>query len=339
MATVNDLWAGYSGLGTPAPVLTDGVLSVTNNITGANVTYRTTIPVPGGVTGTLSFFARAISGAGQAYAAFPTVSTLAGQMVIDTPELTRYEMPINVPATLDLGDLNVGFGFRNSQVGQIEVRTPVLTLSGRLDGDTPPSALANGAHALALTSAGYVVAGSPVSISDGSLARRLQMHGGDGGGPSGLHLGRWDGTSLGVVLATTKSRGAVGEHATVQDGDTIAAYQIRASDGETFQLSSQWIYGVGGPVSSGIVPGEVTLSVALTDGTARNLFGANALGNVRLGTNASLPANTTQGFLYIPSCNGEPSGVPSEAISNMRAMIWDRVGKHLYVYDGGWNMV
>lgn len=59
-----------------------------------------------------------------------------------------------------------------------------------------------------------------------------------------------------------------------------------------------------------------------------------SVGSVVLG--ASVATNATQGFAYLPSCAGTPTGTPVTQ-SGANAMVWDRTNKKLYVYDGGWN--
>lgn len=61
---------------------------------------------------------------------------------------------------------------------------------------------------------------------------------------------------------------------------------------------------------------------------------ADANGNVAIG-NAALATNATNGFLYIPSCAGTPTGVPTTK-TGRNAMVWDSTNKKLYVYDGSW---
>jgi hypothetical protein len=50
---------------------------------------------------------------------------------------------------------------------------------------------------------------------------------------------------------------------------------------------------------------------------------------------AALATNATDGFLYIPTCAGTPTGVPT-AYTGMSAIVFDTTNNKLYVYDGGW---
>ena len=53
------------------------------------------------------------------------------------------------------------------------------------------------------------------------------------------------------------------------------------------------------------------------------------------GTNAALTTNATDGFLYIPSCAGAPTGTPT-AYTGKVAMVFDTTNNKLYCYDSGW---
>jgi len=50
---------------------------------------------------------------------------------------------------------------------------------------------------------------------------------------------------------------------------------------------------------------------------------------------AALATNATNGFLYIPTCAGTPTGVPTAQTGTV-AMVFDTTNNKLYIYDGGW---
>jgi hypothetical protein len=56
-------------------------------------------------------------------------------------------------------------------------------------------------------------------------------------------------------------------------------------------------------------------------------------GNVRVGT-AALATTATNGFLYIPTCAGTPTGTPT-AITGLAPMVIDSTNNKLYIYSGG----
>lgn len=57
-------------------------------------------------------------------------------------------------------------------------------------------------------------------------------------------------------------------------------------------------------------------------------------GNVISGNQAALATNATDGFLYIPSCAGTPTGTPT-AITGKVPMVADTTNNKLYIYVGG----
>ena len=56
-------------------------------------------------------------------------------------------------------------------------------------------------------------------------------------------------------------------------------------------------------------------------------------GNVVVGS-AALATNATDGFLYIPTCAGTPTGTPT-AFTGRVPMVWDSTNKKFYIYSGG----
>jgi len=57
-------------------------------------------------------------------------------------------------------------------------------------------------------------------------------------------------------------------------------------------------------------------------------------GGLIVGT-AALATNATAGFLYIPTCAGTPTGVPTAQTGTV-PMVWDSTNKKFYIYDGSW---
>ncbi len=60
--------------------------------------------------------------------------------------------------------------------------------------------------------------------------------------------------------------------------------------------------------------------------------------SARLGAGAAELATTaTRGFLYVPTCNGVPTGVP-EVQAGMAPLVVDRANNRLYFYStGAWR--
>lgn len=74
---------------------------------------------------------------------------------------------------------------------------------------------------------------------------------------------------------------------------------------------------------NGVKKAEVTATVLKTTGIS-----------VVIGA-AALATSATDGFLYIPTCAGTPTGVPTAQTGTV-AMVYDTTNHRLYVYDGGW---
>ena len=57
-------------------------------------------------------------------------------------------------------------------------------------------------------------------------------------------------------------------------------------------------------------------------------------GNVIAGSSAALATNATDGFLYVPTCAGTPTGTPT-AITGMAPIVVNTTNNKLYFYSGG----
>jgi hypothetical protein len=60
------------------------------------------------------------------------------------------------------------------------------------------------------------------------------------------------------------------------------------------------------------------------------------LGSVVVGNTAAIATNATDGFLYVPTCAGTPTGVPT-AYTGKAAIVVDSTTHKLYFYDGAWR--
>lgn len=76
-------------------------------------------------------------------------------------------------------------------------------------------------------------------------------------------------------------------------------------------------------------------AVSLTYGTASRLIGlsVDTAGNIVSGSGASL-TTATDGFLYVPSCPGTPTGVPTVKTGRIPIVV-DSSNNKLYFYSGG----
>lgn len=60
--------------------------------------------------------------------------------------------------------------------------------------------------------------------------------------------------------------------------------------------------------------------------------------NLVLGSLSALATNATDGFTYIPTCAGAPSGAPT-AYTGKVAMVYDTTNNNFYIYNGAWKKV
>lgn len=90
-----------------------------------------------------------------------------------------------------------------------------------------------------------------------------------------------------------------------------------------------------GLVIRGLEGQEGGLLVIQTSALA-TVFEVSALGSVRIGQGLATAA--TDGFLYIPTSNGAPTGVPTAKTGTV-ALEYDRANNNLYVYNGAWKKV
>ena len=147
------------------------------------------------------------------------------------------------------------------------------------------------------------------AASDTYLTRKaaasLQMGAADAASPVAQTLGVQS-----VVAGTTDTAGA--------------AWTINGSQGTGT--------GAGGSIIMRTAP-------AGTTGSSQNALAARLTltgpGSVVIGA-AAIATDATDGFLYIPSCAGTPTGTPT-AHTGMVPIVWDSTNDKLYVFDTSWK--
>ena len=55
--------------------------------------------------------------------------------------------------------------------------------------------------------------------------------------------------------------------------------------------------------------------------------------------NAALATSATDGFMYIPTCAGTPTGTPTNHVTGTLPMIYDTTNHKFWMYDAGWKGV
>jgi hypothetical protein len=139
----------------------------------------------------------------------------------------------------------------------------------------------------------------------------------------------------GPVFTFAKSRNATaGSHTVVQSGDTVADLRFEGSDGTSFIRAAQIRVSVGTTPGTTDMPGNLLLMTTPDgSGTPAERLQCDYLGNVTINT-AAVATTATDGFLYIPTCAGTPTGVPT-AKTGRAAVVYDSTNNLLYVNDGG----
>lgn len=72
--------------------------------------------------------------------------------------------------------------------------------------------------------------------------------------------------------------------------------------------------------------------------TVTSVFQVTQLGSTVIGSNSALATNATDGFLYIPTSAGAPTGTPTAKTGKV-AMEYDTSNNFLYVYNGAWKKI
>lgn len=96
---------------------------------------------------------------------------------------------------------------------------------------------------------------------------------------------------------------------------------------------------IGGGTGSGYAANSVVFYTATNDTTVTGTerMKIDKSGNVVI-NNAAIATNATDGFLYIPSCAGTPTGVPT-TYTGRTAMVYDSTNNKMYIYNGAWKSV
>jgi hypothetical protein len=74
----------------------------------------------------------------------------------------------------------------------------------------------------------------------------------------------------------------------------------------------------------------------ISNGSRRVLVKSS--GSVNLAPNGALPVNASEGFTYIPTCAGVPTGVPSVEVGSV-PMVYDTTNNSFYIFNGTWKKV
>jgi len=196
------------------------------------------------------------------------------------------------------------------------------------------STVVGGAEAWRTVNGGQIIVGYTASVTTG-VTGNFQMHGATAAKSSFVNA-RWQNAAGGAGNILVKSRsGTIGLNAIVQNGDTLGFVSFVGDDGASFITGANITAQVDG------TPGISDMPTLLAFSTTQNGSGSvtermriDNAGNVIVNT-AALVTTATDGFLYIPSCPGTPTGVPTSYTGRL-PMVFDSTNNRLYIYDGSW---
>lgn len=202
---------------------------------------------------------------------------------------------------------------------------------------------------------GYLIASGSVTAGGGYV----QSVGGGGGGA--LQDSNWGGTpgvfaTSAGILGWTSSSDPTGSPDTFLTRPAAATVKLGAADaaspvaqtltvqsvvaGTSNTAGTDWTFqgskGTGTGAGGSII---FKTSPAGSTGTSQNAGAAaltlNAPGSAVVGS-AAIATSATDGFLYIPTCAGTPTGTPTTFTGRI-AMVYDTTNHQFWFYDSGWK--
>jgi hypothetical protein len=150
----------------------------------------------------------------------------------------------------------------------------------------------------------------------------------------GLALTKWANTITGNAVVISRSRGqTVGTQVTVNNNDTLGEFISQGSDGTNFIPAASISAVVDGTPGTNDMPGRLVFSTT-ADGAATSTerMRITSAGNIVAGGSAALATTASNGFLYVPTCAGTPTGTPT-TITGMAPIVVDTTNNKLYFYS------
>lgn len=177
--------------------------------------------------------------------------------------------------------------------------------------------------------------GYPTSLDSGLGGRFYAVH---GSGDWGFVLARAKADTGFANLALYHTRGATADvKSALVSGDGLGRLSFQGAVNSTTVLRGAEIWTVvSGTPSGTALPTDIVFYTSSTGAVAAR-GRISAAGNFVVG-DAGLGTGATDGFLYIPSSAGPPTGVPT-AYTDRVPLHYDRTNNRFYVYSSGWKSV
>lgn len=146
------------------------------------------------------------------------------------------------------------------------------------------------------------------------------------------------GSSQPVYKFTNSNGAAPNDHSALSSGQIIGQVDYYGDDGTNFTRGGSLRAIVDASPSAGIMPTRYDVFTMDSTGALNRNLRVDSKRNVILNS-AALATNATNGFLWIPSSPGAPSGIPTPPYTGAIALTYDSTNNKLYAYNGGWKSV
>lgn len=139
-----------------------------------------------------------------------------------------------------------------------------------------------------------------------------------------------------ILIANVASVEATGSGGTTT---TLGCYRTQALLGAGSTVTNLPLIDVRSPSGTGTVSTLVGVDVqSMTFATTTNYAIRTRINDSTFNGSGGNVGTTAQvGFLYIPTCAGPPTGVPTNAATGHIPIIYDITNNFLYVYNSGWK--
>lgn len=184
------------------------------------------------------------------------------------------------------------------------------------------------------TLVGYTTALSSI-VAAASVTPQFQSHNTNNAASSSFT--RWSADAISYRLFFDKSRGAtIGDYTSVAADDILGGIYFSGADGTDMANGGGIFCAVDGTPGNNDMPGRLTFHTT-PDGSSTIVerMRITQAGNVLINT-AAIATTATDGFFYIPSCAGIPTGAPT-AFTGRVPMVYDSSNNRFYLYNGSWR--